>query len=40
MKFIRRYIVKVILDEIKRNGIIIGNKKIFNKDGIPTITEV
>ncbi len=40
MKFIRRYIVKVVLDEIKRNGIIIGNRKIFNKDGALTVAEV
>ena len=40
MKFIRRYIIKIVLDEIRRNGIIVGNRKIFNKDGVLTITEV
>ena len=40
MKFIRKYIIKVILEEIKRGGIVIGNKRIYNKDGALTISEV
>jgi len=40
MKFIRRYIIKIVLDEIRRNGIIVGNRKIYNKDGALTIREI
>ena len=40
MKFIRKYIIKVILEEIKRGGIVIGSKRIYNKDGALTISEV
>ena len=40
MKFIRKYIVKVVMKEIALNGVTLGNKKISNKDGKLAITEV
>ena len=40
MGWFRRFIIKLIVKEIELNGVVIGNKRIYNNDGAITISEV
>jgi hypothetical protein len=40
MGWFRKFIIRLIVKEIETNGIIIGNKRIWNNNGAITISEV
>ncbi len=40
MGWFRKLIIKLIVEEIELNGVVIGNKRIHNNEGAITISEV